>query len=161
MSKRKRKEHGFWVLVHQMHLYQSSGEALFKGFGLFITWCGTIFINVINGVPASQDTILFFALSIILEYAVQFVSADNKGTPRQYLTGSLTLLNFFVYAMATMRLIKKITNQDIAAFFYAFQISISLLSVSVILLDAVITACEKEPADKPKKKKLETKLKKV
>lgn len=159
MSKGRKRESEFWSLVHQMHLYESGGEALFKGLGLVATWCGTILIYMINGVTVGQDTLLFFALSIILEYAVQFVSTHNRGTPKQYLTGSLTLLNFFVYIMALIQLKPQITNQTVAEFFYFFQLLVSFCSIIVIFLDTLITVCVNDPADKPKKKKLETKLK--
>lgn len=158
MSKRRKKEHRFWSFVHQMHLYESSGEALFKGCGLFITWCGTILIDVINGIIVRQDTILFFALSIILEYAVQFVSGDDYGTPKQCFTGTLTVANIIVYAMASMQLIRQIANPDLASFFYTLQIVFSLVSVAAIFADSIMTVCEKKPAPK-QKKKLETKLK--
>lgn len=157
MSKRKRSEREFWTLVHQMHLYDSGGEALFKGFGLVATWCGTIFVYMVNGVAVSQETLLFFALSLVLEYAVRFVS--NSDTPKQYLTGPLTILNFFVYILATIQLKPQITNQTAAEFFYFFQLGVSFFSIIVIFLDTLITVCVNEPTDKPKKKKLETKLK--
>ena len=158
MSKRRKKEQRFWSFVHKMHLYESSGEALFKGCGLFVTWCGTILVDVINGTPVRQDTILFFALSIILEYAVQFVSGDDTGTPKQCFTGVLTVANFLVYAMAFMQMIRQIANPDLALLFCTIQIVFSLVSVAAIFADAIMTACEKKPAAK-QKKKLETKLK--
>lgn len=153
------REQEFWIKVHQMHLYATGGEAAFKGAGLIISWFGTFFLSAINCTTVTQDVILFFAMSIVLEYAVQFVSNENKGTPKQILPGFLTILNFVAYLFALVQLEKEITNETAESFIYFMQLGISFITILVIFVDVLATICVGKSSCKPMKSMPERSLK--
>lgn len=151
------RERKFWTWIHQRHLYETSGEAAFKGLGLAFTWFGTILVYTVDDITISQDAVLFFAMSIILEYAVQFIT--NKGSPKQLFPGLLTIFNFFVYCFAFMQLSRKIANVAFVEIVYGFQMVVFFCSIALVFLDMLFKICEHEPLDKRSKQKPENNLK--
>ena len=157
MTGKYQRESKFWTWIHQRHLYENSVESLFKGAGFAITWFGSIFVYIIDDIAISQDAILFFAMSIILEYTVQFVS--HKGTPKQLFPGILTVANFIVYCLAFIQVQREIANTVFLQIAYSFQLVVFFFSVLLVCVDTILKVCEHEPLDKRSKQKPENNLK--
>jgi len=159
MSGKYEREYNFWHKIYQMHLYDTSGEAAFKGAGLIITWCGTFLIYMINGDIIEQDVILYFAMSIVLEYAVQFVSERNKAKPKQILPGVLTISNLIIYVSALLQMKEPFKKVIVVEFVYFAQLFVSFITMVIIFFDVLTTICVSDKPYKTAKKKPESSLK--
>lgn len=129
----KKHKHSFWYYLYLSHLYNSKGEALFKAAVISISWVGGFYSKV------SSTAYYLFSIAIVMEYAVQLVSAKEfapKAVP-----AVLVLSNVAVFIVATGQLINRASDT------FVFQYVVEIGTMIVIWIDTISSLLIEQPEE--------------
>lgn len=125
--------HSFWYYLYKSHLYTSKAEALFKAFILSVSWVGGFWSNI------SATAYYLFSIAIIMEYAVQLITAE-KFVPK-ILPFVLILCNIIVALTSTGQLFNHTTET------FLFQYIIEIVTMVIIWIDTITIVMIEKPEE--------------
>ena len=102
---------GFWQTLHKIHIYDNSGEAIFKAAVITISWIGGV--HFAQEAQSIAVAFYLFALALIMEYLIPLIKAKSIWSRILpfILCGINFVLVFFAFALVLNKPLEWIENR--------------------------------------------------